>query len=88
MTTAEELHCLALFGRVDDALSFGELVGENYTGPVNNPDKFGDQIYLDEEENILGEVEINLAQGASSLGLSELGGLIRGRGGSSSSPPT
>jgi 3',5'-nucleoside bisphosphate phosphatase len=79
VTTAEELHCLALFGKVEEALSFGELISGLYSGPVNNPDKYGDQIYLDGEENIAGEVEVNLAQGACSVGLGELGGLIRER---------
>jgi 3',5'-nucleoside bisphosphate phosphatase len=81
VTTVEELHCLALFGRAEEALSFGKIISDSYTGPLNNPDRFGDQIYLDEEENILGEIEVNLTQGATSLSLSELGKLIHQREG-------
>ncbi len=81
VTTSEELHCLALFGRMEESLAFGEEITRLYRGPVNNPSKSGDQIYLDGEENILGEVEINLAQGACAIGLGELGNLIAGRGG-------
>lgn len=81
VTTAEELHCLALFGRLEEALSFGEFISRIYSGPPNNPEKFGDQIYLDGEENILGEVEVHLTQGACRLGLSELGREIHRGGG-------
>ncbi len=81
VTTSEELHCLALFSKVEEALAFGERIAACYRGPVNIPEKFGDQIYLDEEENILGEVEVNLAQGATDLSLTGLGSLIRSAGG-------
>ncbi|MDC7221059.1 MAG: PHP domain-containing protein [Spirochaetales bacterium] len=81
VTTAEELHCLALFGRPEEALRFGDFIAKHYVGPGNIPEKFGDQVYLDEEENILGEVEVNLTQGACDLGLSELGREIHNYGG-------
>ena len=81
VTTSEELHCLALFSKVEEALAFGDEISACYRGPVNIPEKFGDQIYLDEEENILGVVEVNLAQGATDLSLTGLGSLIRSAGG-------
>jgi PHP family Zn ribbon phosphoesterase len=81
ITTLEELHCLALFGRPEEALDMGLFIESHYTGPVNDPDRFGDQIYLDSDENILGEVKINLTQGATDLSLDLLGESIHDRGG-------
>lgn len=55
--TQEECHILCLFGCLEAALAFS---GEIYTllPPVRNqPEKTGDQVYVDEEDNILGEVE-------------------------------
>lgn len=71
ITTMEEVHVLALFEEVDQALNLGKLVEGNYEGFPNIPDKMGDQVFVDEEENILGEVRINLAQGATMLGLEQ-----------------
>jgi PHP family Zn ribbon phosphoesterase len=59
----------------------GILVRSRYTGMKNDPEKFGDQIYLDSDENIMGEVEVNLTQGATDIPLSELGRIIHQRQG-------
>lgn len=81
VTTVEELHCLVIFGRVEEALDLGRVVMSRYSGPPNDPEKWGDQVYLDGEENILGEVDVNLTQGATDISLTELGSLARDRGG-------
>lgn len=73
ITTQEELHCLAFFESLELVLEMNHWVEERFQGFPNNPDKFGDQVYLDEDENILGEVELNLAQGACLCSLDELG---------------
>jgi predicted metal-dependent phosphoesterase TrpH len=55
--TSEEVHILCLFSRLETALAFG---GELYASlpPVKNiPEKTGDQVYVNEDEEILGEVE-------------------------------
>lgn len=81
ITTMEEIHVLALFEEVSQALEMGEFIKEHFSSFPNNPDKMGDQVYVDENENILGEVEMNLAQGASDLNLEDLGREIHSRKG-------
>lgn len=53
----EEVHVLCLFARLETALAFGEEVYAALPPVHNDPDKTGDQVYVDEEENIIGEVE-------------------------------
>jgi PHP family Zn ribbon phosphoesterase len=56
-TTSEEIHIVCLFGALDAALSFGEYAYSIITPFPNDPNKTGDQVYVDEDENIEGEVE-------------------------------
>lgn len=78
--TQEECHILCLFNNVDSAL---ELSGEIYSQlpPVmNNPEKTGDQVYVDEDDNILGEVEKYLITGAA-LDIYGLADIVHNMGG-------
>jgi 3',5'-nucleoside bisphosphate phosphatase len=80
VTTREEAHILALFPSVIAAEALGAVI-ESLLPPVpNNPDLFGDQVYVDEKECILGEVEVSLLQGAD-IGLEELCREVIERGG-------
>ena len=59
LQTEEEVHLLAYFETLEGALAFGEEI-YSYLPPVkNDPDYFGDQVIVDEEENIV-EVEEKL----------------------------
>jgi len=80
ITTVEELHCLALFSTSQQAIDMGILVESLLPRVLNRPEKWGDQVVVDEEENITAEVEIFLGS-ATSLSLSELGQEIHRRGG-------
>jgi len=64
VTTAEEVHVLALFTNLDAAENFGEFIYSIITPYLNNPERTGDQVYVDEDENIIGEVEYYLANAA------------------------
>ncbi len=55
--TAEEIHVICLFSSLDEALNFGQFIYSLLPPFLNNPEKTGDQVFVDEEENILGEVE-------------------------------
>lgn len=55
--TSEEIHALCLFGVLDDALQFSRFVYDLLPDIHNNPEKTGDQVYVDENEDILGEVD-------------------------------
>jgi PHP family Zn ribbon phosphoesterase len=59
-TTSEEIHVLCLFTNLDASLAFSEYAYSIITPFLNIPGKSGDQVYVDEEENILGEVEYYL----------------------------
>jgi len=56
-TTTEEIHVLCLFTSLKASLAFGEYAYSILTPFLNNPDKAGDQVYVDENDNIEGEVE-------------------------------
>ena len=59
-TTAEEVHALCLFTGLRESLAFAEYAYSILTPFPNNPDKAGDQVYVDEDDNIEGEVEYYL----------------------------
>jgi PHP family Zn ribbon phosphoesterase len=69
--TAEELHCLTLFSNVELALNFCKSWYDLLPNVINKPDKTGDQVYVDEHDDILGEVEKYLITSAS-VSLDEL----------------
>ena len=51
--TISETHILAVFDKLDAAMSFGEVIYQNLPEIDNNPDYFGDQVVVDEHENII-----------------------------------
>jgi len=59
-TTSEEIHVLCLFASLEASLAFNEFAYSILTPFLNNPEKTGDQVYVDEEDNIEGEVEYYL----------------------------
>lgn len=52
VTSKEEAHCLALFDNTDAQNLFQNYLDENILKLPNNPDKFGYQIVVDENEEI------------------------------------
>ena len=58
--TAEEIHLIAIFDNKTDAMSFDKKLYASLLPIKNNPDFFGDQVIIDENENILGFEEIAL----------------------------
>jgi hypothetical protein len=59
-TTSEEIHILCLFTSLEASLAFNEYAYSILTPFPNDPEKTGDQVYVDEEDNIEGEVEYYL----------------------------
>jgi 3',5'-nucleoside bisphosphate phosphatase len=51
--SAEEVHVLCLFATPEDALDFGEFLLENLPRLRYDPERFGDQVVVDADENIL-----------------------------------
>jgi hypothetical protein len=59
-TTSEEIHVLCLFTGLAACCAFSEYAYSILSPFLNNPEKTGDQVYVDEEDTILGEVEYYL----------------------------
>ncbi len=78
--TAEEVHCLCYFAAVDAALSFGETLRAHLPGIRNNPDFFGEQIVMDENDEPAGREDLLLIQ-ATDIPLDALNSLCMERGG-------
>ncbi len=80
LTTAEEAHVVCLFPGLEEADAFSALVREKLPPMENNPAVFGPQLYMDEEERVLGEETAFLA-GASSIGIYDAAALAASFGG-------
>jgi PHP family Zn ribbon phosphoesterase len=57
INTREEVHCLALFDDLKTIDEFQKWLDRWLMKVPNNPDFFGDQVWVDAEDNILGEEE-------------------------------
>jgi len=81
VTGREEAHLLCLFGELKPAMEFGYLVYESLMTVMNDPESMGDQIIVDEDENILGEAEKFLIGGAADYSMEDLLAMVQKRGG-------
>jgi hypothetical protein len=79
-TTREEVHILCLFAGLEASLAFSEYAYGLLLPLPNDPEKTGDQVYVDEDDNIEGEVEYFLPS-ALDISLEELGPRVAGYGG-------
>jgi PHP family Zn ribbon phosphoesterase len=81
-TTTEEIHVLCLFTSLEASMAFSEYAYSILTPFLNNPEKTGDQVYVNEEDNIEGEVEyylvnpIDLSVDNIGAKVSEYGGIV------------
>ena len=79
-TTAEEIHVLCLFTSLEASLAFGEYAYSILVPFPNDPDKAGDQVYVDRDDNIEGEVE-NYLLNPLELSIEEIGAKVAGYSG-------
>ena len=79
-TTQEEIHVLCLFTNLQASLAWGEYAYSIILPFPNDPEKTGDQVYVDEEDNIEGEVEYFLPS-ALDLSIEYLGPKVAEYGG-------
>jgi hypothetical protein len=81
-TTQEEIHVLCLFAGLEAALDFSQYAYRLILPFPNDPEKTGDQVYVDEDDNIEGEVEyflpsaLDLSLDALADRVIEYGGLV------------
>lgn len=57
INTREEVHCLAFFDDLNALDQFQEWIDKWLMVIENRPESFGDQVWVDENDNILGEEE-------------------------------
>jgi len=79
-TTSEEIHALCLFAGLEACLAFGEYAYSILMPFPNDPDKAGDQVFVDAEDNIEGEVE-NYLLNPLALSIEEIGAKVAGYSG-------
>ncbi|MEG2001529.1 MAG: PHP domain-containing protein [Clostridia bacterium] len=76
LTTSEEIHVVCLFETVEDAESFSAYV-ENVRMKIKNKTNiFGNQIYFDSGDNVVGE-EQNLLIVSSNIDIYDVAGLVK-----------
>lgn len=80
LCTREEIHVICLFADLDRATDFGAYVRDRLPGVPNDPLIFGHQLYMDDEDTVLGE-EPRLLGGAADIGVDEVAALMRSYGG-------
>lgn len=76
LTTAEDVHIVCLFPTLESAEKFDDEYRSFRILYKNRKDIFGDQLILDEEDNVIGEEE-HLLLNASTLSIEEAGLLAR-----------
>ena len=79
-TTQEEIHILCLFANLEASLAFSEYAYGILMPFPNNPEKAGDQVYVDEEDTIEGEVEYYLVNPLA-LSVDDIGAKVAEYGG-------
>jgi PHP family Zn ribbon phosphoesterase len=74
-TTSEEIHVVCLFTSLEASLAFSDYAYTILTPFLNDPEKTGDQVYVDEEDSIEGEVEYYLVNPLD-LSVDAIGGKV------------
>ncbi len=80
LTTAEDIHVICLFEKLDNAMAFDEAIQEHRMLIENRTDIFGDQLILDGEDNLLG-VEKCFLSNATDISVEEVPELVKSYGG-------
>ena len=80
LCTAEEIHMVCLFPDIDAAEAFGGEIKKHLPPIKNKPNIFGEQLYMDARDKILGTEEALLVM-ASFVTIDEAPGLVRSFGG-------
>ena len=76
LTTAEDIHVVCLFEKLDDALRFNDEVDARRIRIKNRTDIFGDQLLTDEEDNIIG-TEGDFLSNATEIPIGEAPALVK-----------
>lgn len=80
LTTEEEVHVLCLFDTLEKAMDFGSYVRTQYLDIMNVPEIFGEQLIMDEDDNVIGKEDVLLIN-ATQIGFEQVFGLTEKYGG-------
>jgi 3',5'-nucleoside bisphosphate phosphatase len=80
LQTVEELHLLIIFPDQQTAMEFQEFVYNSLPDIKNDPEYFGDQVVVDERDNIV-RFEERLLLNSSGISLNEAVARVKARGG-------
>ena len=80
LTTAEEVHCLAVFDTRDQSELFADFVYKNLPVIINDPEVFGPQIVVDADESVI-EMEQLMLSAPTGITIPEAGRRIHKMGG-------
>jgi len=69
--TSEEVHVVCYFPNLDTALKMQDVVAGKMMGIKNNPQTFGNQYYMDEDDEVVG-IEENLLVSATMMSFQEV----------------
>jgi DNA polymerase III alpha subunit len=75
LTTSEDIHVVCLFEELEDALSFSDYVNGRRFLIENRPEIFGEQLILNEDDEIIGE-EKHLLINATDISIDEAYSLV------------
>lgn len=75
VSTKEEIHVLCYFKCLKEALNFGEILYKYIPDIKNNKKYFGEQLIMDVEDKVVGEIE-KLLISATSLSINELNNIV------------
>ncbi len=65
LSTAEDIHMLMLFRRLEDAADFGRFVHGRLFPVKNREDIYGDELIVDSDDNVIGREELLLINATS-----------------------
>ena len=80
LTTAEDIHLVCLFEKLEDAMRFDEEISSHRTPFPNRVDIFGQQLIMDENDEVIG-VEENFLSIATDITVDEAPALVESFGG-------
>ena len=80
LTTSEDIHVVCLFEKLDDAMRFDEFIGTKRVLIKNRTDIFGEQLILDENDEVIGSEE-HLLPNATLISLDEAPEIVKDFGG-------
>ncbi len=75
LTTAEDVHIICLFETLEDGMNFDAEIQNHRIFIENRMDIFGEQLILDESDNVIGE-EMHLLSNATDLSIEDVPNLV------------